>query len=502
LKVQHKLMDKGFAGRKALPREVIPASASRPVWRRWMWIGLALLAFLAILLAPLPAVGPQRLSVSPEGRASFAVVILCLILWVSEAIPIAVTSLAIFLLMPALGVASISTTIQSGLGHPLILFFLSLFLISAAFEKAGLGRRVSAFILALSRGNSALLLLWMLAVGALLSMGVNALAATTVLLGTAQQIWKDTHHAARSSNFSRRLFLAVSWGPLIGSVGTPLGTGSNILTMAYLETLAARKMSFLEWMGLGIPLALILLPLAWLILMRAFPDDEKVALAHPPANREPLRRNEIIFLIIFGAALFLWIFGPSLNQLSGGRLSLSLEYVGLAAAFSLFLPGIDLLTWEDAEKAIHKGTLLTVAGGLAAGVLLYQSGAARWLAALLLQIIPAASPAQVLILVLPVVFLLRLLFTTSTAAVALLTPLVITVAQNLGMDAWLPAMASSFVINLAFLLPVQAAVHLIAYSAGHYSNRDMTRGGVWLSGLAVVLIGILAFIVGLAQNLF
>lgn len=492
-----------MAERTAPAREVTPPAGPRRVWRRWAWIGLGLLAFTIIRLAPLPAVGTEQVTISEAGQASFAVVALCLILWVSEAIPIAVTSLAIFLLMPALGVASISETIQSGLGHPLILFFLSLFLISAAFEKVGLGRRVSNSILARSRGSSGRLLLWMLSVGALLSMSVNALAAVTVLFGTAQQICRDTGHSMRKSNFSRRLFLAASYGPLIGSIGTPLGTGSNILTIAYLETLAARQVSFLEWMALGVPLVLLLLPLAWLILMRAFPDDERAPQAPSlEANREPLRRNEVIFLVIFGAALFCWIFGPGLNQLSGGRLALSLEYVGLAAAFSLFLPGIDLLTWEEAERAIHKGTLLSVAGGLAAGVLLYQSGTALWLSALLLQDLPAASPGQVLILVLAVVFVLRLLFTTSTAAVALLTPLVITVAQRLGTDPWLLAMAASFVINLAFVLPIQAAVHLIAYSAGHYSSRDMARGGVWLSVLAVVLIGLLAFVLGLTRKLF
>ena len=98
-------------------------------WLRWAWIFLALLAFFSILVAPLPqaaAAGQKAVALSEAGRACLAIVALCLILWVSEAIPIAVTSLAVFILMPALGVADLAKTIQSGLGNPLILFFLSL----------------------------------------------------------------------------------------------------------------------------------------------------------------------------------------------------------------------------------------------------------------------------------------------------------------------------------------------------------------------------------------
>ena len=438
--------------------------------------------------------GINAVALSEAGRACLAIVALCLILWVTEAIPIAVTSLAVFLLMPALGVADLTKTIESGLGNPLILFFLSLFLISAAFEKVGLGRRVSDRILALSNGNNSLLIMLMLGAGTVLSMLAGNLAATTVLLGTAQQILQATGHSTHRTNFGRRLMLSTSWGPLIGSIGTPLGAGSNILTMVYLETLVGQKMTFLGWMALGVPLALLILPLAWLILIKTFPDEEKTVLAPRLAVKPaPLSHNERVFLVIFCATLFLWIFGPSLDQLTGGRLSLlSLPFVGLAAAFSLFLPGVDLLTWSEAEHAIHIRILLSVAGGLAAGVLLSESGAARWLATFLLQMTPASSPIGIIFLMLAAIFFLRLLFTTTTAAATVSIPLVIAVAQNLGMDPWLLTMASSFAINLTFMLPMQAAVHMMAYSAGHYSSTDMARSGVWLSLAAIILIGLIA----------
>jgi solute carrier family 13 (sodium-dependent dicarboxylate transporter), member 2/3/5 len=476
-------------------------------WRRWAWIFLALLVFFLILVLPLPQVAlisQNPVALSEAGRGCLATVVLCLILWVSEAIPIAITSLAVFLLMPALGVADLTKTIQSGLGNPLILFFISLFLISAAFEKVGLGRRVSDRILALSNGNNSLLNILMLVVGAILSMFAGNLAATTVMLGTAQQVLKTTDHPTHRTNFGRRLMLTTSWGPMIGSVGTPLGAGSNILTMIFLETLAGQKMTFLGWMTLGIPLAFLVLPFAWLTLIKTFPDDKQsTLLPRPVVKSAPLSRNEKVFLVIFCSTLFLWIFGPSLNQLTGGRLSvLSLSFVGMMCAICLFLPGVDLLTWSEAEHAIHINILLSVAGGLTAGVLLSESGAAQWLAALFLQMTPASSPIGIIFLLLVVILILRLLFNTTTAAATVIIPLVIAVAQNIGMNPWLLTMAASFAINLTFLLPMQAAIHMMGYSTGYYSSKDMVRSGLWLSLAAIILIGLMTTLLIMNKKLF
>jgi sodium-dependent dicarboxylate transporter 2/3/5 len=455
------------------------------------------MVFVLILLLPIPAAlatNAGEIALSESGKACLAIVTLCLILWISEAIPVAVTSLLIFLLMPTLGVADFSKTLQNGFGNPLILFFLSLFIISAAFEKVGLGRRLCDLIISLSKGKNNLLLMMMLYAGALLSILTGGLAATSIMLGTARQILSDINNPAQRNNFGRKLMIITSWGPLIGSVGTPLGAGSNIITMVFLETLADHKMTFLDWMLLGVPVVFLLLPFAWLILQKTFPEgDAQSYIPNVVTKPSSITPKERTFLVIFCSTLFLWIVGPSLNQLVGGRLSLlTLEFVGLAAALILFFPGINLLTWTEAEHGINIGVVFTVAGGLAAGVLLSQSGAAQWLSAVLLHIKPGVSPEWVIILVLAVIFMLRFLFTTSTAAASVCIPLVIAIANNAAINPWIIAMAACFAINLTFMFPVQAAVHMMGYSSGHYSSEDMVKGGVWLSLLVIIIIAFAA----------
>jgi len=197
----------------------------------------------------------------------------------------------------------------NGLGHLVILFFLNLFFLSSAFVHVGLSRRVNNWVLAPSTGSAGRVILFTLVVGALLAMGITALAATSVLLTMALEILERTRLGSGRSNFGRALLLATSWAPLIGSLGIPAGAGSNPLAMGYLKELAGGEVTFVDWMVLGLSATLLLVPAAWLILRWAFPVERGTLLS--PAdlarldveNCSALSRREKVFLVIFGIAL-------------------------------------------------------------------------------------------------------------------------------------------------------------------------------------------------------
>jgi len=479
--------------------------------RRWVHILLALAILGGLLLVPLPAVrgpGGELITLPSKGRASLAVVALCLTLWISEALPFAVTGLAAFLLFPAFGVASPAEVVGSGLGHPLMLFFLGLFLLSIAFVKVGLGRRIGHWMLALSRGRASRLILITLGTGAILAMGITSLAAASVMLGIAQEILEQSGLNSRRSNFGRSLLLATCWGPMIGSLGTPAGAGSNPLAMGYLRELAGVEVTFLDWMALGVPSALLMVIAAWLILRWAFPSQQDTLLSPAQLRKAEaeghtsMTRREWIFLTIFGATLAVWIAAPAIEWLTGGRITLSMQSVGLAAALILFLPGLDLLSWPGAERGVHWGTLWVLAGGLAAGLMLYRSGAARWLAWMLLEPLGSVAPLPRVFATIGAVLVLRMLFSSSTAAAAILMPLIIVLAQDLGLDPWLCTAPAAFAVNLAFIFPAQAAAHLVSYSAGQFSTQDMARGGIPLTLVAAWVVGGVVLIVGAATGLY
>jgi len=479
--------------------------------RHWVCILLALVILVGLLLVPLPAVpgpGGEPIVLSSKGRASLAVVALCLTLWISEALPFAVTGLAAFLLFPAFGVASPTEVIASGMGHPLMLFFLGLFLISIAFVRVGLGHRIGHWMLGLSGGRSSRLILITLGVGALLAMGITSLAAASVMMGIAQEILEQSGLNSQRSDFGRSLLIATCWGPMIGSLGTPAGAGSNQLVIGYLRELAGVEVTFLDWMTLGMPAALLMVLMAWLILRWVFPTQRETLLSLTELERletkDPnlMTRREWIVLIISGATLALWIAGPAIEGLTGGRVVLSLQNVGLAAALVLFLPGLDLISWSDAENDIHWGALWVLAGGLAAGLMLYRSGAARWLAWMLLGPLGSVAPLPCIFATIGAVLLLRMLFSSSTAAAAILMPLIIVLAQDLHIAPWLFSAPAALAANLAFIFPAQAAVHLVSYSAGQFTTQDMAKGGILLTLVAACVLGGVVLILGAATGLY
>jgi len=478
---------------------------------RWASILLGLAVCAVILLVPLPVAqvtGGEPIVLSPTGRASLAIVALCQILWITEALPHAVTALGVFLLFPLAGVSSLAELVSSGLGNPVMLFFLSLLLLSAAFVHVGLSQRVTRLMLCVSKGKSEALILITLAAGALLAMTIGSLAATAVLLGAAQETLRRGGSGDRGGNLRRSLLISTSLGPAIGSLGTPAGAGSNPLALGYLEDLAGVRISFLNWTTLGAPAVLVLVPIAWLILRWTFPTERGAIFPGTEISklrsesRSPLSRRERAFLLIFGATVLLWIIGPVIDRLANGHALLSMQGVSLAAALLLFLPGLDLVPWSVAEREVPWGTLLVLAGGLAAGFTLYRTGAARWLAWASLWQLGAVSPVLRVFLVVAAVSLLRFLFSSSTAAAAILVPLIIALGQDLGTDPWLMAAPAAFATNIAYTLPVQAAVHLIPYSLGHFSVGDMVRVGLPLTIAAVVVVGVSIIVVGRLTGLY
>jgi sodium-dependent dicarboxylate transporter 2/3/5 len=479
--------------------------------RRWSFVLLAVVTLAGILLFPLPPVldtHGESVSLSAVGRTSLAIVASCLVLWVTEAIPFAVTGLLIFLLFPALGVATMAEVLESGLGHPLTLFFLSLSLLSVAFVHVGLNRRVGNWLLVCSKGSARRLFLLTLAVGAALVLGMSALAVASLLVSVALEILEQTQLGSQRGNFGRALLLATSWGPLIGSLCSLTGTGSNLLAVGYLDELAGVQVTFGDWLALGLPAALLLVLIGWLILCRVFPVEQEKLLSSKDLgrldvqNHSPLTQRERIFLTILGTMLFLWIAGPMIGRLTDGQMAPSMQGVGVAAALVLFLPGLDLLPWSEAEQGVPWGTLLVLAAGLAAGVMLYRSGAARWLAWALLGPMGKVAPVPRVFAMVALVCLLRLMFSSSTAAGAILIPLVIVLAQDLNVDPWLFTAPAAFAINLAFILPTQAAVHMISYSAGYFSSKDMAKSGLLLTLAGVLVVSGVVLLIGRLTGLY
>jgi sodium-dependent dicarboxylate transporter 2/3/5 len=447
----------------------------------------ALAALIVILLLPLPSelVTPTgTVALSAAGKASLAVLTMAVVLWITEAIPFAVTGLLAIVMLVVTKVAPFEQLVQDGFGNPIILFFLGVLILSAVISETRLIRMSTTYLLYYARKPRTLVLIF-LTVGALLSGWITDMAVAAMLTPIAVSILRDAEVRPRESNFGRTMLIACAWGPLIGGVATPAGCGPNPLTIGFLKDLAGITFTFADWMLVGFPATILMLPCGWLILLKLFPLEElDVAMSREDLQsrlREigPLERRDILTVAIFSFTIFLWICGPFIETWTGGRVDyLSISFVAIACACLCFLPGIEVISWKRAEEIIAWHSIILVVAGMSVGMAIYKTGAAAWLACVAFDKLGSLHPVLIVFAVVFGVSLLKVMFSSNTVTGVIMVPLLIALAKNLDLDPALVAIPAGITASLAFILVTSTPTNVIPYAAGYFSIQDMAKAGL------------------------
>lgn len=422
---------------------------------------------------------------SDQGRAALAILAFIIILWISEAVPFAVTALIGILLVPLLGLFSFKDTVAYGFGNTVVLFFIGILIISSGLTRSGLADRLTRTIMNRAGFDPHRLVLVFMLLGALFSMWLVNMSVSAILLPVALNILHKYRAVPLQSNFGRALMIAVAWGPAIGGISTPVGNGANIVALGYLRELAGVQIDFLRWMIVGVPAAVMILPLAYMILIRIFPPEPVPADLQNELKKMvvsehiSLKPGEIKALIIFGLAVALWVGDSLIIKLFG--FSLPLEVVALTAAVCFFLPGIDLLGWKEAQQDIDWGAIILIAAGLSLGAVIFETGAAHWLAVNALSPLGGFSLAVRIFMAVLIVELIKVFFSSNTVTGVIMVPLVIALSFKMGFDPWLLAGPVAIATSLAFLLVTSSPTNVIPYASGYFTIRDFLKAGLFLT---------------------
>lgn len=449
---------------------------------------LAAIAVLALInFIPLQIFNQYGTAVplTGEGRAALSILVFVIILWVSEVVPFAVAALFGVLLVPLFGLFPFKDTVAYGFGNTVVVFFIGILIISSGLTRSGLADRLTWLIMYKVGFKPRKLVLVFLLLGALLSMWIVNMSVSAILLPVALNILHKCGAVPLKSNFGRSLMIAVAWGPAIGGISTPVGNGANIVAIGYLRELAGVQIDFLRWMVVGVPAAILILPLAYLILIKVFPPEslnDQVLKQLPeelvPADKK-FNLREIAALLIFAGAVLFWIGDPLLVSLTG--FSLPIEVVALSAAVLFFLPGVDLLSWKNAQQDIDWGAIILIAAGLSLGAVVYETGAAGWLASIAFSPLGQLSLAVRIFLAVLAVEILKVFFSSNTVTGVIMIPLVIAFSADMGLDPWLLAGPVAIATSLAFLLVTSSPTNVIPYTSGYFSIRDFLKAGLPLT---------------------
>jgi sodium-dependent dicarboxylate transporter 2/3/5 len=465
---------------------------------------VALLAIILLLPSPPPLErGGELIPLSWHGKAMLGILVTAIVLWITEVIPFSITAILCMLLIPILGIEPFSDAVRDGFGDPIIAFFIGVLILSAGFTRSGMGKRLSYLLLKFMGTSPKRVILGFLIVGTLLSMWITDVAVSAILLPIGVSILRQSGVKPLESNFGKGLMISCAWGPLFGGIATPVGCGPNLLTISFLRELAETDISFLTWMRLGMPASLMMIPIGWLVLTGMFPPEldrlpiQEEEIERSRAEIGPLTKKEKWTAGIFLGTILLWVVSPGLAELSGGEIDIPMQAVALGGAALLFLPGIEVLTWKEAQGDVDWGAIILICGGISIGLAIYDTGAARWLAWLgLSPIVQTPHVLRVFLIVLLVCFM-HLAFSSNTVTGTIVIPLLIVLAHDLGIQPWLICAPAAFASSLAFVLVTETPTNVVPYSAGYFSIKDMVVPGLIMTVGAALCVGLSVLITGL-----
>lgn len=417
---------------------------------------------------------------SPESvRTGLAILVLAAVLWLTEALPLALTAILVPVVSSLTGALDVDHSF-AGFAHPLIFLFLGGFGLAAALSRQGLDRWLAMKILVLGKGNFHTTAIALFVVSAVLSMWISNTATAALLLpvalGIIANISKqcDASAAAKATPY---LLLGIAYSANIGGMGTLIGTPPNAIAAAQLG------ISFTEWLAIGLPCVLILLPVLF-VLLRLLARPGIIPKVDVRAEPFSFSGKRILTLSIFLFAISGWLFSGQLARFFG--ISGSFDTI-VAVSALLVLAVCRLVEWKDIDQATDWGVLLLFGGGITLSRILGSTGASHFLAEGI-QDITTGWPLVLLIgaVVVFVVFLTEL--SSNTASTALLVPIFAAVAIDSGIPTQEIVLPIALAASCAFMLPIATPPNAIVFGTGKIRQKDMIRIGLVLNLVFAVIL--------------
>jgi len=466
-----------------------------------LWLGPLL--FLLLLILPMPADMP------PQAQTMAAIALLMAVWWICESIPIPVTSLIPLALFPLLGLMHTKQAAAPYANH-LIFLFMGGFIIALSMQRWNLHRRIAMHIVRLVGFSPSRLIFGFMCATALLSAFVSNTATTIMMLPIGMAIITHIINEAERTGmntsinfhqdhfaFGQNLMLGIAYAASIGGMATLIGTPPNTVLAGYLQKSYGYEITFVDWLKVGVPLVLVMLPICWLWLTRI---ANPMQLQRVPGGREmiaqelkelgPMSTGERWVALIFSLTALGWIFRPDLAALLPQPAMVTDAAIAMSGALLLFLIPVDLrrnifvMNWAWTAK-MPWGILILFGGGLALAEGFMSSGLAAWIGAQVSLLEDAPLLLMVIAVATLVIFLTEL--TSNTATTAMILPILAAVAIGLGQNPLLLLIPAAIAASCAFMMPVATPPNAIVFASGYINIPTMARIGIGLNLIGIVI---------------
>ncbi|OGQ79109.1 MAG: transporter [Deltaproteobacteria bacterium RIFOXYA12_FULL_58_15] len=466
-------------------------------WKRIFFIMLGLGLFAAVYFAPpfSDAVDPdgKRFVLTPEGKAALALFLLAGTWWVTEVVPIGITSIvigltqALFLIRPA-------RVAFSDFMDPSVWFIFGSLSIGMVFTKTGLTRRLAYKMLELVGERTSMIYLgcFVMTSALTLVMAHTAVAATVYPLFLA--IYGLYQEDGKPTKFGKGLFIGMAFICGAGSIVTLLGSARAAVALGFYNQITGKTITFFELTYYMLPLGATLTFLLWAYFMLYYRPERKTIPGLRDRARKlyaslgPINKNESLALtIVVGVICTLCA-----RSLFPAELSFLDKTAVILVATVLFFV-FKIVSLEDLEGTPWN-IILLFGGAMSIGFCLWETGAAQWIAVLWLAMFQGAAP---MVFILGVAFFVLMMtnLIMNVAAIAIVLPVALKMAEYMGVAHEVVMFACLVTAGMPFLLLVGAAPNAIAYNSKLFTAREFFTCGLLASLMLMVVLAIFVWVV-------
>jgi solute carrier family 13 (sodium-dependent dicarboxylate transporter), member 2/3/5 len=463
-------------------------------------LALAVAALLAVLLLPIPAGLPVA------GHRMLAILAFAVVAWMTEAIDYAVSGIVIAALMAFLlgfspgptspdalmGTAAGLGLAFSGFSNPALVLVASALFLAAAMSVTGLDRRIALTILSRVGADTRHVVGGTIVVGFVIALLVPSTTARVACLVPIKLGIIAAFGVSRRGRFAGMLMITTVQTASIWNVGIKTASAQNMVAIGLIDKTLHKSITWLEWLVAAAPFSALMSVALYFVMTRMMPPE----VAEVPGGRDairkslaelgPMKASEKKLLAISLALLALWATEGVLH-------SIDTSTTTITAVALMFLPGLGIMAWKDAQSRIPWGTIILFGIGISLGTALLQTKAATWLADLVVIRFGLAQATALSVLAVMSLFLvvIHLGFASATALAATMIPIVIAVLQGVatpGINVLGLTMVLQFVVSFGFILVVNAPQNMVAYGTETFAPRDFLRTGLVLTAIALVLV--------------
>lgn len=466
-------------------------------------IGLILGPIVAIIFCLFTLPG-----LTPVATRILGMTLWMVIWWVTVPVPLWVTSLLPIAAGVLLNIAGTKPT-EEGISTygsyaaPVTIMVIGVFVLGAVIEKWNLHKRIALNILNVFKGKPVAVVFGFGVATAVISMFMSNTTAVAMLIPIAMALVSQLGFG-KEDGFAKALVLTTAYAGSIGGMATIIGSGTNMSSVGLIEELAGIHMSFADWLTIGLPFTILIMPLSVLAICKMFKVKDADLGDNQVIKNElealgPMTKGEKIAMVYLIVAILVWVFNDQIAAAISWLQFITNEGWGICVLLISFMIPVDLKKGQflmDGKYAMEKiswGTFILLGGALTLGGMFASSGIAAWIASGLSFLANWPLLLTVIFLCIVVSFITEAV--SNFVVVAAFLPVLSGLADTIGTSPLFIMMAVALSSSLAFMLPLGTPPNALVFGTEYLETKDMVKAGFVVKIIGIVLFPIVMFLI-------